>query len=104
MVSDGKGEFLDVEAVHRGQKADIELYEESRLREKLPAPLRDKPIYGDKAYADQKYPEISTPKKTPTGGQLTPEAKERNREISQQQIQVEHGIRRVKGFRVLRDQ
>ncbi len=104
VVSDGKGDVLDVDAGHRGPKADIKLYEESRLKEKLPESLRHKPIFGDKAYADQKHPEITTPKKTPKGGQLTPEEKERNREISKQRIQVEHGIRRAKGFRILRDQ
>ncbi len=38
------------------------------------------------------------------GGALTPEQIERNREISQERVRVEHGIRRVKGFRILRDQ
>jgi DDE superfamily endonuclease/Helix-turn-helix of DDE superfamily endonuclease len=104
VLSDGKGQVLDIDAGHRGPKADIKLYEESQLTEKLPAPLRGKPIYGDKAYADQKHPEITTPKKKPKGGELTPEEKARNKEISQQRIQVEHGIRRIKGFRILRDQ
>lgn len=104
LLSDGKGNVLDVDAGHRGPKADIKLYEESQLAEKLPTALRGKPIYGDKAYADQKHPEITTPKKKPKGGELTPEEKARNQEISQQRIQVEHSIRRVKGFRILRDQ
>lgn len=104
LLSDGKGNVLDVDAGHRGPKADLKLYEESQLTEKLPAALRGKPIYGDKAYADQKHPEITTPKKKPKGGELTPEEKARNKEISQQRIQVEHSIRRVKGFRILRDQ
>jgi hypothetical protein len=104
LLSDGQGNVLDVDAGHRGPKADIKLYEESQLAEKLPAALRGKPIYGDKAYADQKHPEITTPKKKPKGGELTPEEKARNKEISQQRIQVEHSIRRVKGFRILRDQ
>lgn len=104
LLSDGKGQVLDVDAGHRGPKADIKLYEESQLAEKLPAALRGKPIYGDKAYADQKHPEITTPKKKPKGGELTTEEKAHNKEISQQRIQVEHGIRRVKGFRILRDQ
>lgn len=104
VISDGQGDVLDVDAGHRGPKADIKLYEESRVRERLPAALRDKPIYGDKAYADQKHPELTTPTKKPKGGELTPEQKERNRAISKQRVRVEHGIRRVKGFRILRDQ
>jgi hypothetical protein len=104
LLSDGKGNVLDVDTGHRGPKADIKLYEESQLAEKLPEALRGKPIYGDKAYADQKHPEITTPKKKPKGGELTPEEKTCNKEISQQRIPVEHSIRRVKGFRILRDQ
>ena len=104
VVTDGNGEILDIDAGHRGPKADLKLYEESRLQEKLPEALRDKPILGDKAYADQKHPEITTPTKKPKGGELTPEQKERNREISQPRVRVEHAIRRLKGFRILRDQ
>jgi hypothetical protein len=104
VVSDGKGGVLDVEAGHRGPKADLKLYEESKLKERLPEALRDKPILGDKAYADQKHPEITTPTKKPKGGELTPEQKERNREISKERVHVEHDIRRLKGFRILRDQ
>ena len=47
---------------------------------------------------------MTTPTKKPKGGELTPEQKERNREVSKQRVRVEHGIRRVKGFRILRDQ
>ena len=104
VITDGKGEILDIDSGHRGPKSDIKLYEESRIKEKLPEALRDKPILGDKAYADQKHPEMTTPTKKPKGGELTPEEKEHNREISKQRVHVEHGIRRVKGFRILRDQ
>lgn len=104
VLTDGHGEILDIDAGHRGPKADIKLYEESLRAGKLPEALRNKPLLGDKAYADQKHPEITTPTKKPKGGALTPEQIERNREISQQRVRVEHGIRRVKGFHILRDQ
>jgi hypothetical protein len=103
IISDGQGEVLDIDAGHRGPQSDIKLYEESQLESQLPAPLRDKPRLGDKAYADQNHPEITTPTKKPRGGQLTPEQKQRNREISTQRVPVEHAIRRVKGWRILRD-
>jgi hypothetical protein len=103
-ISPADGGVLDIDAGHRGPAADIQLYRGSKLDETLPAELRDKPRYGDKAYADQKQPEITTPKKKPKGGELTPAEKERNREISRQRIAVEHSIRRVKGFGTLRDQ
>ena len=104
VVTDGAGEVLDIDAGSCGPKSDIKLYEESKLKQKLPAALRDKPVLGDKAYADQKHPEITTPTKKPKGGELTPEQKQRNKEISKRRVRVEHGIRRVKGFRILRDQ
>jgi hypothetical protein len=104
LLSDGKGDVLDVDAGHRGPKADIKLYEESRLTEKLPEALRDKPLFGDKAYADQKHPEFTTPKKTPKGGTLSAAEQAHNTEIAKQRIYVEHGIRRVKAFRIVRDE
>lgn len=104
IITDGQGEILDTDAGHRGPKADLKLYEESQLQEQLSEALREKPLLGDKAYADQKHPELTTPTKKPTGGELTPEQKERNREISQRRVRVEHGIRRVKGCHLLRDQ
>jgi len=102
--TDGTGAVLDIEAGYCGPQSALKLYEESKLKQKLPAALRDKPILGDKAYADQKHPEITTPTKKPKGGELTPEQKQRNKEISKQRVRGEHGIRRGKGFRILRDQ
>jgi hypothetical protein len=104
IITDGHGDVLDVDAGHRGPKSDIKLYEESNLESNLPEPLKDKPRLGDKAYADHKHPEITTPTKKPKGGELTPEEKQNNKDISKQRVPVEHGIRRVKGFRILRDQ
>ena len=98
--SSGKGGVLDIDAGHRGPKSDLRIYEESSL----PDSLKGKPILGDKAYADQKHPELTTPVKKPKGGELTPEQKERNKQISSERVPVEHGIRRIKGFRILRDQ
>ena len=49
IITDGHGEILDLDAGHRGPKADIRLYEESQLKEKLPEARRDKPLLGDKA-------------------------------------------------------
>jgi hypothetical protein len=65
VVSDRQGDVLDIEAGQRGPQSDIKLYEESKLKERLPAALRDNPLLDDKAYADQKHPEITTPTKKP---------------------------------------
>ncbi len=57
---------------------------------------------GDKAYQSQDHPEFITPAKKPKGGALTPEQKEENTKIAKERIYVEHGIRRIKAFRILR--
>lgn len=50
--------------------------------------------------ADLGEPRISTPKRKPKLGQLSPEQKEENRDKSQKRIRVEHLIRQVKIFRI----
>jgi hypothetical protein len=47
---------------------------------------------------------ILQPQKKPRGGQLTPEEKERNREISRVRVRVEHAIGGVKRYRIVKDQ
>ena len=49
------------------------------------------------------HPELLTPHKKPKGGELTPEQREENRHLAQQRIYVEHGIRRIKGWRIMRE-
>lgn len=98
VATDGTGEVLDIDPGHRGPKADIKLYEESRIHEKYPNADKQ----ADKAYQSQDHPELITPHKKPKGGALTPEQIEENRKIAQERIYVEHGIRRVKAFRILR--
>lgn len=46
---------------------------------------------------------ILQPKKKPRGGHLTPEEKERNRQISQIRIRVEHAIGGAKRYRIVKD-
>ena len=98
VATDTTGEVLGIEAGHRGPKADIRLYEESEVHEKYPN--ADK--VADKAYQSQAHLELITPHKKPKGGALTPEQQEENRAIAKQRIYVEHGIRRIKAFRILR--
>lgn len=97
-ATDKRGEILDIDPGHRGPKADIRIYEESEVHARYPH--ADK--IGDKAYQSQDHPELITPQKKPKGGELTPEQREENRKIAQQRIYVEHGIRRIKAFRILR--
>lgn len=100
IATDQRGDILSISAGHRGPKADLKLYEETPL----PDPIRDKPRMGDKGYCSAEHPEIKTPHKKPRGGELTEEQKADNKDISRQRIVVEHAIRRVKGWRIVRDE
>lgn len=99
IYTDQKGTILDIFSGHRGPKSDVKIWNETEL----PDEIKEKPKIGDKAYvgADK---ETETPKKKPKGGELSEEEKAENKRISQERIVVEHGIRRVKGYRVVRDE
>ena len=47
---------------------------------------------------------MQTPHKKPKGGELSAEQKAEIKELSRQGVVVEHGIRRVKGLRIMRDE
>ena len=81
------------------EESSIRIYEESGVDTRYP----DAEKIADKAYQSSDHPTLRTPHKKPKGGALTPEQKEANRHLAQQRIYVEHGIRRVKGWRILRD-
>lgn len=98
VVTDERGELLDLDAGPRGPKADSTLYEESEVPEPDPNAAK----VGDQAYHSGDHPELITPHKNPKGGALTPAQREENRTIAQQRIAVEHGIRRIKAWRILR--
>lgn len=99
VLTDHRGEILEVDAGHRGPKADLTVYEDSGVDERYPNAAK----IGDKAYHSHVHPELITPQKKPKGGELTPEQREANRTIAQQRIYVEHGIRRIKAWRILRE-
>lgn len=99
LMTDQRGRILDVSSGHRGPKSDVKIWNESEL----PEELAEKPKLGDKAYVGAEIP-IRTPTKKPKGDELTDEQKAENRQIAQERIYVEHSIRRVKGYRILRDE
>lgn len=99
IYTDQKGKILDVSSGHRGPKSDVKIWNETVL----PAQLKEKPKIADKAYQGAEKPTL-TPKKKPKGGELSETEKEENKELSQERIYVEHSIRKVKGFRVVRDE
>src|SRR5262249_20774122 len=98
IATDQEGAILQSNPGHRGPQADLKLYEEPPL----PAPCADQLRIGDKAYGSQDHPEITTPHQKPTGGELTEERQAPNKESARQRSVVEHAIRRIKGFRILR--
>ncbi len=100
IATDHRGGVLCVGKAHRGPRADIKVYEEDELSHVL----KDIPRLGDKAYCDRKHPEIKTPHKKPKGKELSEEQKTENRHLARHRVYVEHGIRRVKGFRIVRDE
>jgi hypothetical protein len=98
ILTDEKGEILEIDAGHNGPKADIKLYEEKNISKWI----EGKDFLGDKAYQSSRHPEIKTPHKKPKGRELSEEQKRENKVLSSMRIVVEHAIRRVKSFKILR--
>ncbi len=59
----------------------------------------EKDKLGDKAYLGE---DIKTPQKKPKGGELSEAEKAKNRELSAKRVIVEQAVRRVKGFKIMR--
>ncbi len=95
LITDQDGEIIQIDAGFDGPKSDIEIYRDTKLKKEWLA----KEKLGDKAYLGE---DIKTPKKKPKGGELTEEEKAKNRELSARRIRVEHSVRRVKGFKIMR--
>jgi hypothetical protein len=97
VVTTATGEILDLDPGHRGPTADKRLSEQSRVEERYPNAQKQ----GDLAY--QGVAGMSVPYKKPYRGQLTEEQRTENRHKASVRVHVEHGIRRIKGWRILRD-
>lgn len=97
VVSDTDGEVLDIWAGHRGPASDKRVYEASDVIEQFP----DASKQGDLGY--QGTDGVEVPHKKPKGGQLKDEQREENRAMAKVRVKVEHGIRRVKGFKIVRE-
>lgn len=97
VVADVSGEVQDIDAGHRGPMSDKRVYEQSNVEEQFPQASKQ----GDLAY--QGVPGMVVPHKKPKGGELTPEQKEENKALSSVRVHVEHAIRRIKGWRIVRE-
>ena len=98
VVSAPSGEILDIDAGHRGPLSDKRLYEQSAVEQQYPQAKKQ----GDLGY--QGVAGMSVPHKKPRGGALTEAQRQENRAHASVRVHVEHGIRRVKGFRIVRDE
>jgi len=98
IITNLEGDILDVDPGYRGPKSDKKLHEGSAVAEQFP----NATVKGDLAYQGVKGSEV--PHKKPRGGELTAEQKEANRKFSSVRVRVEHSIRRVKAFRIVRDE
>jgi len=97
VVTDTTGELLDIDAGHRGPASDKTIFEHSKASEQFPNATPQ----GDLGY--QGTEGMTIPNKKPKGGTLTPEQKEENRQKAMVRVHVEHAIRRVKGFKIVRE-
>ena len=98
IVTNAGGEILEIDAGHRGPTSDKGLYEGSEVKERY---LKAKK-QGDLGY--QGAEGVAVPHKKPRKGALTQEQREENRVHASERVYVEHGIRRIKGFRIVRDE
>jgi hypothetical protein len=97
VVTDAGGEMLDSDPGHRGATADKRLDEQRTVEEPYPQAAQQ----GDLAYPGSAGVEV--PYKKPRGGHLTEEPRAENRRLAAVRVHVEHGIRRIKGWRLVRD-
>ena len=97
VATDPHGELLALDAGHPGPTADKRLYEGSAVPHQFPTV----PKQGDLAYVGTAGVEV--PQRKPRGGQLTAEQQAANRQKASVRVHVEHGIRRLKAFRILRE-
>lgn len=88
---------MSIDPGHRGPISDKRLYEQSAVETQFP----DADKQADLGYLG--LPTVLTPHKKPKGGERTEEQKEENRQFASARVRVEHGIRRLKGFGILRD-
>ena len=101
VLPDGK-DIVDVIAGKPGPKSDINLFRRAYSERESHSRFDSKQKFsGDKAYEGEEC--IKTPKKKPKKQELTPEQKEKNKELAAVRIFVEHIIRLVKIFRVVQE-
>jgi len=97
LITDRHGEVLEVSAGHRGPAADKKIYEASAVAAQFLQAAKQ----ADLAYLGTAG--VETPHRKPRGGQLSEPQRAENRRLASVRVHVEHGIRRVKGFHIVRE-
>ena len=97
VVTDHGGEIQEIDAGHRGPTSDKTLYEHRGVAARYTSAKKQ----GDLGYQGVEGMEL--PNKKPRKGRLTAQQREQNRAHASQRVRVEHGIRRIKGLRILRE-
>ncbi|MBA3442199.1 MAG: transposase family protein [Pyrinomonadaceae bacterium] len=97
VVSDARGEILDVDGGHRGPAADKKIYEASSVAQQFPGVHKQ----ADLGYLGTEG--VQTPHRKPRGAELIEAQREENRQLASVRVHVEHGIRRLKGFKIVRE-
>ncbi len=104
IITDKRGEVLALEPGYPGPLSDKTLYEQSAAQGQYPQAARR----ADLGY--QGVPEMLLPHKKKRGKagekakDLTAAQKDENRFAACERVPVEHGVRRVKAWRILRDE
>ncbi len=104
IITDKRGEVIAIEPGYPGPLSDKTLYEQSAASGQYPQAARR----ADLGY--QGVPEMLLPHKKKRGKagekvkDLTPAQKDENRFAASERVYVEHGVRRVKAWRILRDE
>ena len=104
IVTDRRGEVLSIEPGHPGPLSDKKLYEASAAAGQYPRAARR----ADLAYVGVSEMLLPHKRKRGKAGQKAPDLtaaqKEENRHAARERVPVEHGVRRVKAWRILRDE
>lgn len=100
VATDAKGEIISIDPGHRGPTNDKTLYLKSGVEKTFPNAKKQ----GDLGY--QGAPNVLVPHKKKnarkTKNELTDEQKEENRKLASVRVHAEHGIRRIKAWKIMR--
>jgi len=101
VVTDRTGEIMAIDPGHPGPTNDKTLYTKSDVQQAYPSTCKQ----ADLGYMGVQGMLVPHRRKNcqKIKNELTPEQKQHNRQLASVRVHVEHGIRRIKGWKILRD-